>query len=121
MTERHNKHRLADEAERLDALEGYGILDTPAEQEFDDLTRLAAYICGTPIALISLIDRDRQWFKSKVGLEADETPRSIAFCSHTLGTNDLLVVPDASQDERFRDNPLVTGDPRHPLLRRLAA
>ncbi len=86
-------------------------MDTPGESDFDDLTRLAADLCGAPIALVSLVDDRRQWFKSRVGLDATETPRAIAFCSHALERPDLLIVPDATVDARFADNPLVTGDP----------
>ncbi len=102
---------LPNEAERLDALRSFGVLDTQPEQEYDDLTRLAAAICGTPIALVSLVDPCRQWFKSRVGLDATETHRDIAFCTHAIVQNNLFVVPDAAADVRFKDNPLVTGEP----------
>src|SRR5262245_47355752 len=99
------------EAERLASLRGLGILDTPPELAYDELSALAAYICQTPIALISLIDEDRQWFKSRVGWTAAETPREVAFCARAILQPDLLVVPDASADERFASNPPVTSPP----------
>jgi two-component system, NtrC family, sensor kinase len=102
----------ASEPERLQALQRYQILDTASEQAFDDLTSLAAYICGTPIALISLVDVNRQWFKSKVGLKASQTPRNLAFCAYTICEPDkVLIVPNALEDERFVTNPLVTSEP----------
>ncbi|GAB1541742.1 hypothetical protein NUACC21_44140 [Scytonema sp. NUACC21] len=100
------------ELHRLAALRRYQILDTPREAAFDDLTRLAAQICNTPIALITLIDECRQWFKAKVGLEIESTPRNIAFCNHAIRQpNDILIVPDAQLDTRFASNPLVTSPP----------
>jgi len=100
-----------DETARLAALHDYGVLDSLPEQSFDDLTALAAFICGTPIALISLLDSDRQWFKSHHGLDATETPRSQAFCSHAIiKPEEVMVVPNALEDKRFADNPLVTEE-----------
>lgn len=96
---------------RLASLQQCNILDTSPNAEFDDLTRLAAQICGTPIAAISLIDTDRQWFKSIIGLEVTETPRKVSFCAHAILQPEMLVVPDALADARFVDNPLVTGNP----------
>jgi signal transduction histidine kinase len=103
--------RPADEAARLEALRAYDVLDTPPEEAFDDLTRLASQICGTPVAMISLIDRDRQWYKSKFGTELTETPRDVAFCAHAILQPHLFIVVNAEADERFVDNPLVTGEP----------
>lgn len=99
------------EAARLEALRQYQILDTPSEQAYDDFTLLASFICEVPIALISLVDAERQWFKSKVGLEVNETARNISFCGHTILSNETLVVNDALCDMRFADNPLVKFDP----------
>jgi PAS domain S-box-containing protein len=99
------------EAARLRALGECRVLDTEAEEAFDDIARLAAQFCQTPVALVSLVDQDRQWFKARVGLEASETPRDVAFCAHAIRRPRLFVVADAARDERFRDNPLVTSDP----------
>ena len=101
----------ADEAPRLDALRRYNIVDTSPEGAFDDLTRLAAFVCGVPIALVSLVDVNRQWFKSRCGLSLSETPRRISFCAHSILQRDVFVIPDALEDPRFADNPLVTSDP----------
>lgn len=101
----------AREDARLAALESYDILDTAREQAYDDFTTLAAQICGTPIAIISLVDRGRQWFKSALGLDAVQTPREQAFCAHAIVENKTLIVGDAAEDTRFHDNPLVVGSP----------
>ena len=95
----------------MSALRGLEILDTEAETQFDNLTSLAAELCALPIALVSLVDSERQWFKSRVGLDAQETPREHAFCAHAIHGDQVMVVEDASQDARFADNPLVTGAP----------
>src|SRR6185295_15059359 len=95
------------EADRLAALQRYQILDTSPEADFDDLTRLAAQICSAPIALISLVDAQREWFKSRSGLDTSEIPRDVAFCAHAiLQSDELFIVPDAHQDDRFHDSPL---------------
>lgn len=100
------------EARRLKVLWQYEVLDTVPEELFDDLTELAARICEAPIALISLVDEDRQWFKSKVGVTINETSRDISFCAHAIKGQDLFIIPDATKDLRFADNPLVTSDPK---------
>jgi PAS domain S-box-containing protein len=100
------------EAIRLAALLSYGVLDTPPDAAFDQITALAARLLGVPVALVSLVDDRRQWFKSRYGLGATETPREVSFCGHVVEAGQPLVVPDACVDERFADNPLVTGDPR---------
>ncbi|SDH69175.1 PAS domain S-box-containing protein [Flavobacterium omnivorum] len=99
------------EVSRLDALAQYTILDTLPEEEFDRLTQLASIICGVPIALITLIDKERQWFKSKIGLDTPETPRDISFCQYTINGESLFEIEDATKDERFLSTPLVTDQP----------
>jgi len=102
----------ASEQQRLATLRGYEMLDTEPEAGFDDLTLLASYVCQTPVALISLIDADRQWFKSKVGVSVAETSRDVAFCASAILQQDVFIVPDATQDERFAENPLVVSEPK---------
>ncbi|KVV15189.1 ATP-binding protein [Flavobacterium sp. TAB 87] len=100
------------EEERMKSLESYAILDTLSETEFDNLTFLAAQICDTPISLVTFIDNDRQWFKSRIGLNVFQTPRDYAFCTHAINKpNDVFIVPDSREDERFFDNPVVIGEP----------
>jgi len=99
------------EAQRLAALREYHILDTAAEQAYDDITALAAYLCGVPIAMISLVDESRQWFKSKLGLNQQETPRDVAFCAHAILQTEPLIVRDALKDARSADSALVTREP----------
>ncbi len=101
------------ERERLQAVHSYAVLDTPPEAEYDAITQLASQICGTPVSLITLLDEDRQWFKSAQGTAIKETPREYAFCNYAiLEPGRPLVVPDLRRDERFRSNPLVTEDPQ---------
>lgn len=100
------------EARRIKVLWQYEILDTVPEEVFDELADLAALICGAPIALITLVDENRQWFKSKVGVSVSETGRDVSLCAHAILQNDLLIIPDTTLDERFKDNPLVTTSPK---------
>lgn len=103
---------MADEtAGRLAALKGYGVLDTPNEPEFDAIVRQAAAYFDAPVALVSLVDENRQWFKAKVGVEPSETPLAISFCTHAIRGPDVFVVEDTTQDPRFADFTIVTGDP----------
>lgn len=103
--------QLLDEKNRLHALHDLQLLDSPPEPAYDDIVQLAALVCKAPIALITLLDEDRQWFKARIGLTMQETPRSVAFCAHATFSDGLFLVPDARQDDRFRESPLVTHDP----------
>ncbi len=112
MSPRSKKSRLnsnVSESRRLEVLRSFEILDTPPEDEFDSIVRAAAYIADVPIALISLVDESRQWFKAKIGLDESETPRDVAFCDHAIRQSRPMLVPDARKDLRFTENPLVTG------------
>ncbi|HEX8607664.1 MAG TPA: GAF domain-containing protein, partial [Pedobacter sp.] len=100
-----------DEHARVAALNDYEILDSETEAEFDRITELASIICEVPISLISLLDEKRQWFKSKVGLDLEETPKAISFCQHAIKEDKYFEVADATKDDRFQDNELVTADP----------
>jgi len=110
-----------DEQERLSQLRSLAILDTPPEERFDRVTRMARRLFGVPIALVSLVDENRQWFKSGIGLDIKETERRVSFCAHAILKKGVFIIENAEQDERFCDNPLVTGDPHirfyagHPL------
>ena len=110
-----NEHQAASlhpsEPERLRALRSYGILDTPVEAAFDDITKIASYVCQTPISVINLIDEGRQWFKSEIGLGARQTPIDSSICAHAILENSFMEIPDTMQDRRFQHNPLVTGAP----------
>ncbi len=107
-----NRPPRKNEIQRIQVLWDYEVLDTVPESVFDELTELAAIICAAPIALISLIDEKRQWFKSKVGISVNETSRDISFCAHAIRGEGLFIVPDAAKDKRFADNPLVKSAPK---------
>lgn len=100
------------EAQRIKVLWQYDVLDTVPEEVFDELTDLASHICGAPVALITLVDEDRQWFKSKVGVSLSETGRDISLCAHAILQKELFIIPDATLDDRFKDNPLVVSAPK---------
>lgn len=102
--------RTIDEIKRIEELYDYQILDTESEIEYEDIVKLASSICRTPIAVISLVDHERQWFKSIIGLDTKETSREVSFCGHAIHQNDIFEVENAKADDRFSDNPLVTGD-----------
>src|SRR6202043_1751299 len=107
----HSRPPMSDERARLDALRSYEILDTLPEPEYDDLPRLAAQICDTPMAIFTLVDEARQWFKASAGLSLRETERCHSFCSHAIEGDDPFIIEDARRDPRFSSNPYVTGDP----------
>src|SRR5690242_4379207 len=100
-------HRRSDEQARLAALDRLRILDTPSEEAFDRIARIAADLLRAPVAIVTFVDGDRQWFKSRLGIALEQTPRNIAFCAYAILQSGVLVVPDAAADARFRDNPLV--------------
>ncbi|MCH9639556.1 MAG: sensor domain-containing diguanylate cyclase [Betaproteobacteria bacterium] len=100
-----------DENQRLKTLRSLNILDTPPEERFDRLTRMAKLMFGVPIALVNIVDENRQWFKSRIGLSVNETPRDVSFCGHAILGDEVFIIPDATRDDRFADNPLVTDDP----------
>jgi GAF domain-containing protein len=110
-TQRDGTPQSWTESDRLAALWGYDILDTPPEEVFDDLARLAGLMCNAPVALVNFITEKRQWFKAEIGLGRRETPLDIAFCTHVILQPHLFVVPDTTKDARFNCNPLVTGEP----------
>lgn len=100
------------EVKRIEILWKYDVLDTVPEKAFDELTALAAYICEAPIALITLVDENRQWFKSRMGISLRETSREVSMCAHAILHKDIMIVPDATKDRRFKDNPFVVSDPK---------
>jgi GAF domain-containing protein len=100
------------EAKRIKVLWQYDVLDTVPEEVFDELTELASHICGAPIALITFVDENRQWFKSKVGVNISQTGRDVSLCAHAILQDGLFIIPDTTLDDRFKDNPLVTGGPK---------
>ncbi|MEK6481536.1 GAF domain-containing sensor histidine kinase [Catalinimonas sp. 4WD22] len=106
-----NSNKLLGEPQRLEAVKRYKILDTPPEKEFDELVKLASMICNAPISLISLLEKERQWFKAKVGVHITETPIELSFCSHAIQSDDVLIVNDAREDVRFANNPFVVNKP----------
>jgi len=99
------------EKERLEELLSMNIMDSGPEEQFDDIAKLASNLCDAPISLLAFVDETRQYFKAKVGMEEEQTDRKVAFCSHTILSDEMLIVEDATQDERFHDNPLVKGNP----------